>query len=250
MTTFRFYYPRCFYCKSRGEGAMILSTHTFGLPDLDFRPQKGARITIPFWVQRCPSCGYCAPKISAWYTERDAEIIKSEEYRAQLNNPDYPELANSFICFSIIMEKSGNYRSAGIYTHYAAWACDDEMNMNGARNCRIRAVHFFDKVPDRSFKIKLIEVDLLRRAGLFEEAMKRCEALLDGPVDLTALEEGGEFIGVNEKTEEKIKRKMEKYRMYMDILKFQKQLIQKGDDSCHTIGEAMRAKESGFNIYL
>jgi hypothetical protein len=219
-----------------------MSTHIRGNPDLDYRPRLSSKTLIESWIQRCERCGYCAPKISAWYTEKDAEIVKSEEYRAQLNHPGYPELANSFLCFSIIMEKTGKYYSAGFYSHCAAWACDDAENYEGAKNCRKRAVELFDKAPEKSYKIRVIEVDLLRRAELFEEAMKRSREIIEGPVDLNALVD----IDSDKPEKEQVEKKMANYRIFMKILQYQMKLIEKRDASCHTIDEALGIKPVKF----
>ncbi|MHB1354681.1 MAG: hypothetical protein ACYCZF_01750 [Anaerolineae bacterium] len=37
---------------------------SLGWPDLDTRPPETTRSNLPYWIQRCPSCGYCAPDLS------------------------------------------------------------------------------------------------------------------------------------------------------------------------------------------
>jgi hypothetical protein len=72
------------------------------------------RSTIFAWVQRCPGCDYCAADIGEAPSQA-AHIVDSPEYRRQLSDSTYPELANSFLCKVLINESSGDYSAA-------AWA--------------------------------------------------------------------------------------------------------------------------------
>jgi hypothetical protein len=78
-------------------------------------------------IQRGPSCGYCSPDISK-ESAKAREVVQHHAYREQLENPDYPKLANSFLCCSMISEKDGGFSSAGWACLKAAWACDDQDN--------------------------------------------------------------------------------------------------------------------------
>lgn len=60
------------------------------------------------WVQRCPTCGYCAEEISKALPQA-AAIVKSDDYVQPLTHPKFSELANSFFCKALIHEKIGGY---------------------------------------------------------------------------------------------------------------------------------------------
>lgn len=215
MTTAYRTEKKCAVCGNVSQHFEITSTIVIGSSDLDLRPPELKRSTIDMWVQRCPSCGYCAPDISE-LIEKSEEIVRSESYQQQLNNPEFPELANSFLCCSLIKENTGNLSEAGWNSLFAAWACDDAKNDVSAQACRKRAADLFRKARANGQKFAeqealedVIMADLLRRAGQFEEALEFCN---DGL----------------EKKPEKI---------CADILMFQMDLISRKDTARHTIGE-------------
>lgn len=125
MTTLYHEKKRCAVCGAQHEYTSIGSTNAFGSPDLDTRPPEMQRSTIFAWVQRCPKCGFCASNISK-ASDQAISVIRSEAYHEQLSDPSMPELANSFLCKSIIDETAGDYGSAAWSLIHAAWVCDDE----------------------------------------------------------------------------------------------------------------------------
>lgn len=162
----------------------IESTSVSGLPDLDSRPAEMMRSTIPTWIQRCPSCGYCATDISIGKSEY-REIIMGFEYREQLQGKEFPHLVNSFICSSQICEFARKFREATWAYVYAAWVCDDDESEDCAIHCRKKAVEFLLKarqnnqevLSDYSGSDDAILVDLLRRSDQFVysgDAAPRC----------------------------------------------------------------------------
>jgi len=59
MTTMYEQNVDCFFCGTSSQHGSISSSNTLGSSDLDTRPAEMKRSTICYWVQRCPSCGYC-----------------------------------------------------------------------------------------------------------------------------------------------------------------------------------------------
>src|ERR1044072_678127 len=53
----------CAQCGQESEHIVILSTNTFGTPDLDLRPARMKRDTMDCWVQECPHCRYVAQSL-------------------------------------------------------------------------------------------------------------------------------------------------------------------------------------------
>ena len=220
MTTIYKEEKRCALCGKSSKYPKTCSTNTFGSPDLDTRPPEMKRSTIMMWIQRCPSCGYCAPNISEWL-EKSSEIVRSASYQYQLNNPEFPELANAFLCFSLIQESAGEYATAGWACIHAAWACDDAGFNANAQKCRKRAVMLLQKAKEKGQSFaeqagaeEAIMVDLMRRSSQFELALKLCDDVLKKTKSIIA-----------------------------DILQFQRILISKKDVTCHTIAEAMGQNE-------
>ena len=207
----------CGVCGEKSEHIVIGSTNTFGSPDLDTRPPGHLRYTIYTWVQRCPHCGYCSSNIKE-VSEVAKAIIKSREYQVQLTNDKYPKLANSFLCKAMLEKAKGDLPRAIWTTIHAAWACDDSKNNESAKKCRIKAVELIKNAESNGQTITdepeadiAITVDLLRRSGQFNEALQIIEQN-HGEIK-------GEIIG--------------------KVLEFQKELILRSDDQCHTANEAL-----------
>lgn len=217
MTTIHETEKKCAVCGKISKHNDVLSTNAFGSPDLDTRPPQMMRSTINMWINTCPSCGYCAPDISEWI-EKAPEIVRSDFYKRQLNDPEFPSIANAFLCFSLIQESAGDYAGAGWANIHAAWICDDAGYDAGAQKCRKKAVSLLEKAKEAGQKFgkqvgaeEALMTDLLRRSGQFELALKVCD---DG-----------------------LKKKPDK--IISNILQFQKVLISKSDVACHTVAEAM-----------
>jgi len=182
----------CGVCGEESPHLVLVSTSQMGYCDLDLRPAELMRSTMPLWVQRCPKCGYCAPDISL-ADEIAKRVVESDAYQEQLNNPLYPELANSFLCAAMVLENyDGGLAVAGWNALHAAWVCDDEENEMAA-SCRLKAVDLFEKAlsqgetfyEDQPGTREALLTDLLRRAGEFERAKVICEqGLASNPDEL------------------------------------------------------------------
>ena len=98
---------------------------------------------------------------------------------------DLPELARSFLCSSMIFEELGEEAFAARNAIEAAWVCDDENATMRAVRCRLQAVERLreseadgDALYDDASTQYAVIVDLLRRAGRFEEAVEQADAAL------------------------------------------------------------------------
>jgi hypothetical protein len=205
----------CCLCNKQNEYSMLLSSNAFGASDLDTRPPESMRSTMFAWVQRCPNCGYSSSDITR-ATEKTKPVIESAEYRAQLENKDFPDLANSFLCKAMIAEKFGNFAAAAMATIHAAWTCDDAEYEESAKKCRINAFKLLKKSTKKGDCFTqqnggdiAIMTDLLRRSGQFEGALALIEENLDKITDYS------------------IKK----------VLIFQIRLIFNSDTRCHAISE-------------
>jgi len=220
MTTLGRVKEQCFACGETCQYESILSTNRRGWADLDTRPPGMARSTIVLSIQRCPYCGYCAPKVSR-FSERASETIRSEKYLHQLKDQRYPRLANSFLCWAIIREEVGSYAEGGWAAIHAAWICDD-WKPESAASCRNRAIELFQnaKAKGDSFAQDVgveeaILADLFRRSGQFDEVKPVCEA------------------GLSKKPKE----------VTEHVLVYQIALAARQDTGCHTIGQAVEYAE-------
>lgn len=182
MTTARYEKTKCSLCAHEDDFIVIDSTNTFGPPDLDTRPAPMKRATINSWVMRCTGCGYCANDISETPAPEAREAIADPEYIRQISGK-YPDLANSFICQGMIARATKNELAEGWAWIHAAWACDDAGASEQATECRFEAsrVLLAAEDPNASAEgqegaLTAVCVDLLRRAGRFDEAAKVLEA--------------------------------------------------------------------------
>ncbi|MFC1982892.1 hypothetical protein ACFLV5_03830 [Chloroflexota bacterium] len=92
----------CVLCGKSSKYIEIASTSSWGEPDLDTRPSEPMRSTVGILIQTCPLCGYCSSDISAsidnTILNTFIELVNSFEYKQQLSNPHYPNLANTASC--------------------------------------------------------------------------------------------------------------------------------------------------------
>jgi len=188
-----------------------------GSPDLDTRPPEMKRSTMFAWLQRCPDCGYCAANVSNPLSI-SSSIVRSEDYQSRLRYPTFPELANTFLCQSLLTRESGELIVSAMASMHAAWVCDDGDYAMQARACRMQAAELFRMAEEKGKSISkqagvatAIRVDLLRRAGRFLEAGK----LITGH-DTSSCDE-----------------------IINRILEAQFNLIDNEDTACHTIQEVM-----------
>lgn len=223
MTTIYRKEVQCSLCKVTTEFTGIGSTNTFfGSEDLDTRPPEMMRSTMHTWVRRCPHCGYCASDISTSVPEAES-IVKSKEYTDQLNDLEFPELANEFLCKAMIHGVTMDYKAASRALIHAAWTCDDHERPEQAQLCRNKAAAMLMLAEERGQQLvaqdgrsTAILIDLLRRSGQSEQARQIIAAR-------------------RVKTNDEV---------LLQIIDFQVRLLDKNDVSCHTLEEAIGSKSA------
>ncbi len=180
MTTLTPREKTCALCGETNLFAEVGSSNRFGFSDLDSRPAEMIRSTLPFWVQCCPSCGYCAPDISEAEAGA-AEIVHSSPYMEQRASTRCPELANHFLCRAFIENALDHYAEAGWAALHAAWACDDARNRAAAIACRKKAIELLRGAQSRGVSFapepaaeQAVLADLLRRSREFEAVEAIC----------------------------------------------------------------------------
>jgi tetratricopeptide (TPR) repeat protein len=220
MTTLDHVSKTCAICGREDTYTMIMSTNSFGSPDLDLRPPEMQRSTMEYWVERCPECGYCSHNVEE-AGDGVADVVQSEAYRRQRESQQYPELANAFLCSSMIYEHLGDYSSAGQTSMDAAWVCDDASMQTEARQCREEAIRLLQIARDQdqldedpAGATEALLTDLMRRSAQFDLAQKTCEeGLAKDPETVIA-----------------------------GVLRFQRSLIDAKDVGAYTIEEALQAE--------
>lgn len=213
----------CCICGAKSNHTRATSTTAFGSPDLDTRPPEMERSTICHWIQRCPSCGYCAPDISECSPDASI-IIKLPDYQNIVNNKSIPDVAASFMALSYEKQHMQIFLESAWSAIHAAWICDDENNDVAARECRLVAISMIAKGKAQSQNIEYqpgvleaITIDLMRRAGMFREAMNLAEETLTKDME----------------------------EIITQVVKFEVELINLKDIDTHTISEALSGTGSG-----
>lgn len=159
---------------------MVLgSTNAFGSMDLDMRPPPMERDTLDHQIHQCSECGYCSPDL-----EDDDGMatgaIHDQAYQAILTDQGYPDLARRFLACSHLANAAGNHRLTAWAMLRAAWVCDDwgtEYTRESSL-CRDRVGDALDCLHAQGSSFandqqtdEILRLDLLRRAGHFEEAI-------------------------------------------------------------------------------
>lgn len=217
MTTINEAVARCSVCGAVNQYMAIGSTNAMGSSDLDTRPPEMARSTICDQVRRCSSCGYCADDLESASPGVRA-VVDSQEYRIQLTDPTYPELANSFLCAAIINRDSQQFADAVWPLIRAAWVCDDNDMAAQAKTCRLKAANMIALAEEHGQSVVEQEgggtallVDLLRRSGQIAQAKQVLTTRRTPDIE----------------------------GIIASILDFQAVLLDRGDTACHTVDEAM-----------
>ncbi|MDY7231473.1 hypothetical protein [Hyalangium rubrum] len=179
---------RCFVCGTLSEQRLPYSTHSRGSPDLDGRPPEMARSTMPVWVQTCPECGYCATELSQGDPSA-REAVQRPTYQEQLHAADTPFLANRFLCLALLKEAAGRDADAAQQRLHAAWVADDAQERALAHKYRSAVADALlarrealrrwrgDEADWKGVE-RVFLVDVLRRAGRFDEARREVDAAL------------------------------------------------------------------------
>jgi len=161
------------------------SSEQAGPPDFDTRPSEPERLLIGYWVCECPHCGYCAEDVTHIHEDVEA-IVRSTEYREQLENSEVPDAARRFLCYAFILARLHHWADSGWSCLHAAWACDDARADSGASYCRALAIERWKRGKElgQNFADDLasefaIVTDLYRRMGEFEEATIACAEGVD-----------------------------------------------------------------------
>ncbi len=165
-----------------------------GAPDLDGRPGEPTRSTLPRWLQRCRGCGACAPDLAALPASA-AGIVHGETYQVE---------RSPFLRWALLVAGTALEGEALLQ---AAWAAEDA----GAPSAELRRRAAWAWRDLTAPEAVLRAADVLRQAGLMEEARARLESFVPGANDPAA-----------------------------PIAAFERRLIEAGDTGRHLLSSALR----------
>ena len=173
MTTLRRRTAKCSVCGETSMHTVMLSSNSFGGgPDLDLRPALMIRNTMRAWIQRCPHCGYCAPKISD-ESGISSEFLESEKYLSCNGLQFRSELAKTFFRYHLICLELNAPEKALKPALEAAWVCDDRYDAVNAVLCRLACLSCMKPATEETdMNVLLKRADIMRRAGLFDAVIR------------------------------------------------------------------------------
>ena len=217
MTTMYEKEVKCCVCGTNSNHEVVGSSYSHGSSDLDTRPPEMTRSTIYYSIQRCPSCGYCASDLS----ECSGDIkfhVESKEYQEIIGNKAIPKVAASFLALSYEKQQTHQYSESAWAAIRAAWICDDKNKQKASQECRKKAISMIENanaysqnMGDQAGATEALTIDLMRRAGMFEQALKLA--------DETKTKDIEEII--------------------MQVIAYEESLIESKDIDSHTVSEAL-----------
>lgn len=212
MTTIRKFEEKCAVCGKTSEQDIIMSTSTWGYPDLDLRPAEMQRSSMFAWLKECPHCGYVAGTLEN-KLEASPDILKSDAYLTCEGKSFKYDLSKKFYKRYLILKEENNHKGEFFSLLHCAWACDDNDD-ELAVEIRKLALNSIDKIvaedDNEKNNLKLIKADLLRRSLQFDKLINEFKDL-----------------NLTDKNQN-------------DVIKFQIELAMKKDSDCYTVEDALK----------
>ena len=177
----------CRACGTLGSYCVLVSTNSFGDPDLDSRPQEMARGDVLRSLMRCEHCDYCAPTISEG-PENVSDAVRSAIYKTAVTESPGPPLARHWHCWSLVNSQADDRATAGWADVQAAWVSEDARDKDAARRYRAMALDHLSAwaktrtvADDDPSAEHLVILDILRRLGHYSETAEMAKALTRPP---------------------------------------------------------------------
>lgn len=165
----------CGVCGKESTHSALLSTNSFGSPDLDLRPSEMSRSTMNTWILECPHCGYVASKLNE-NPEIDTDFIMTDKYMNCDGFEFEKDLAGRFYKGYLIANEKNNIRESYLNLLHCAWVCDDGEDIDNARKIRKLSIGYLDELIKMGGEEKdnfvLMKADLLRRSGEFDRVIE------------------------------------------------------------------------------
>ncbi len=166
---------QCAICHTYTTFTCINSKFVFDDLDMDGRPYDMSLVVLPYWVQHCSKCHYCADDVRI-ATEQAAEIIKTAAYTSIITDQSLPYLAREYMAASHLYRFQHAYTTAAIHALRATWKCEDVQHpLRGvirqhALDCFLLAVQHNQSFASTTSEQLLIIADIARRHGEFNMA--------------------------------------------------------------------------------
>lgn len=171
---------QCAVCSTTTAYTVVTSRNMIDSYDLDGRPYETSLLALPYWVQCCGGCKYCARDVRN-AGENTGAICKTAAYLAIFNDASFPYMARQYRAAAHIAALYHNHADAGWHSIRATWKCED-MQHPLARICRnetlthyVNAYQQGQRFGQHSGDECLIIADLYRRNGDMHHANEYAE---------------------------------------------------------------------------
>lgn len=167
----------CPNCGTANTLVRMMSTHSFGSPDLDLRPAPDQRDLLELEVECCRSCGLSHVRLDSALPDSARETLLSEAWERLARSNHLPPLALAFKRAELILAGEGELADAAWMALKACWACDDE-NSAAHLECRLATIRRLEALEQVGLSLfeeavdqEALKADLYRRCGLWDEAL-------------------------------------------------------------------------------
>ncbi|MBQ2666527.1 hypothetical protein [Methanobrevibacter sp.] len=210
MTTIRDFDEKCPVCEKTSPQQVMMSTSTWGYPDLDLRPAEMKRSSMFAWLNECPHCGY----ISGNFENEPCitkDFLKSEKYLTCDGIEFSSKLSAKFFKAYLIANEEKDTQKCFFNLLHCAWTCDDAGDSNAVKIRKMALDHFdYLEYGDGEKKDYLaMKADILRRSGQFDRLTSEFSDVVIGE------------------------------EPYDTIIGFQIQKAIERDTGCYTVGDAI-----------
>jgi len=174
MTMVRTEHKTCCVCGETIPVSVCLSYSQFGKtgPTLD-----GWHSGVPYgcMVEFCRHCGYASHDIAE--SPVQPGVMNTKPYRDILKQRWIDDSCKAYLCVAQFKAADGDFKGAFWASIRAAWICDNDGYWQGAEDYRTKALEMMRRshekggiVSDTSVRDGLLQADLLRRTGSFQQA--------------------------------------------------------------------------------
>ena len=166
---------QCVICSTNTVFTVVATVTKTEDIDLDGRDYKTSLLALPYWVQCCGGCEYCASDVRTAH-ENARAVCKTAAYLAIINDTGYPYITRHYRAAAYIAAIYYNHAEAGWHAIRAAWRCED-MSHPLASVCRQEAATHFINAYQQGQRFGqnnadecMIIADLHRRRGDMPQA--------------------------------------------------------------------------------
>jgi len=182
MTQIDYIESKCPICGETSSQQILISTNSWGYPDLDLRPAPMQRDTMSTWVFECPHCGYVSNRFDEEPTITK-DFLNSEEYLTCDGIEFEGKLSKRFYRNYLIAKHDNDAKSCFYNLLYCAWDCDDKKDPN-ASHIRKLAIPYITELIEKDDEVRnnylAIKADILRRCGEFDHLIDEyCDIATD-----------------------------------------------------------------------